>query len=50
MQKKALSGQEIKTWHYYDDCFADDDGVIQWHDGEHHLKLKAQKASIKKEL
>ena len=47
-KKRTLSGQKIKTWHYYDDYFTDDDGVIEWHDGEYHQKRKAQKASIKK--
>ena len=50
VKKRTLSGQEIKTWHYYDDYFADDDGVIEWHDEEYHQKRKAQKASIKKVL
>ena len=46
---RTLSGEKIKTY-YYDDYFVDDDGVIEWHDGEDHPKQKAQKAQIKKEL
>ena len=50
VKKRTLSGQEIKTWHCYDDYVADNDGVIEWHDGVYHQKRKAQKASIKKVL
>ena len=49
-KKRTISSQEIKTWHFYDNYFADDDVVIEWHDGEYHQKHKTQKASIKKEL
>ena len=44
---RTLSGEKIKTY-YYDDYFVDDDGVIEWHDGENHPKWKAQKAQIKR--
>ena len=33
----------MKTWHYYDDYFTNDDGVIERHDGEYHQKRKTQR-------
>ena len=42
--------KKIQTWNYYDDYFVDDDGIIEWYDGEGHQKRGAQKTQIKKEL
>ena len=41
---RTPSGQKIQTSTYYDDYFVDDDGVIEWHDGEDHQTRKVQKA------
>ena len=50
VKKRTLLGQEIKTRHHYDDYFTDDNGIIEWYDGEYLQKRKVQKAQIKKEL
>ena len=39
-----------EAFHYYDDYWVNNDGVIKWHNEESSQKRKAQKASIKKEL
>ena len=39
-----------EAFHYYDDYWVNNDGVIKWHNEESHQKRKTQKASIKKEL
>ena len=39
-----------EAFHYYDDYWVNNDGVIEWHNEESHQKCKAQKVQIKKEL
>ena len=39
-----------ETFHYYDDYWVNNDGVIKRHNEDSHQKHKAQKAQIKKEL
>ena len=50
VEGRTLLGEKIKTMTYYDNCFVDDDGVLEWHDGEEQQERNAQKAKIKKEL
>ena len=46
-----LEGGDLsEAFHYYDDYWVNDDGVIKLHNKESHQKRKAQKAQIKKEL
>ena len=50
VEGRTLLGEKIKTMTYYDNYFVDDDGVLEWHDGEEQQERNAQKAKIKKEL
>ena len=40
----------IQAFHYYDDYWVNNNGVIKWHNEESHQKRKAQNPHIKKEL
>ena len=39
-----------EAFHYYDNYWVNNDGVIKWHNEESHQKRKAQKAQINKRL